>query len=160
MDPIERSLHYVLTTRNWGKLPEAGKSGEKLQLGRGLLVGFPNAKALDEQTAACNQALTIAQDASAQDLTLETQYVAALARSIQSLDAILAATVEGKPTHSAFADFRRATQDMIEAFDAKIDMLDAEPRSFAESTKKLHADMWQTRANDVAAASSSRKQVK
>jgi hypothetical protein len=157
MDPIERTLHYVLTTRNWGKLPEAGKSGEKLQLGLGLLAGFPNATALDEQTAACKQALSIAQDAGAQDLALETQYVAALVRSIQSLDKILAATAEGKPTQSALADFRRATQDMIEAFDAKIDLLDAEPKSFAESTKKLHADMWQARANDVAAACSSRK---
>ena len=96
--------------------------------------------------------MDIAKAAEAQDLALEAEYVAALVRSVQAFDAIIAATRENRGADAALADFRRAAQDMAAAFNAKTDLVEAEPKSFAESTKKLHAEVWDKRVKAIATA--------
>jgi len=149
MAPIERSLHYVLTTRNWDKLAEALKAGETLQPGRGVLAGFPNSKALDEQLTTCERALSIAEETGAQDLILETQYVAAFARSLKALNTLLAQAVKGQRPGSALSELRQGTRKLATAFDSKIDLVKAEPKGFAAATKKRHAEMWTKRVKDI-----------
>ena len=151
MAPIERSLHYALTTRNWGKLSEALKAGEPLRPSRGVLAGFPNSKTLDEQLTACERALSIVEETGAQDLILETQYVAALVRSLKALNALLAQVTQD-PHSEALAELRQGTEDLAKAFDAKMDLVKAEPRDFAEATKKQHAEMWTKRVKDISDA--------
>jgi len=152
MDPIERALNYVLTTRTWSKLPDALKSREPLQLGRGILAGFPNAKSLSEQMAECERARQLAETVGAHDIVLETQYVAAFLRSLTGLNGLLAQGGKPQASDAALADFHRATQDMIDAMNRKTDLLTAEPKSFAESMKKKHEQLWQDRVTRIARA--------
>jgi len=148
MAPVQRSLHYALTTRHWDKVAKALKAGEPLQPARGVLAGFPRPKAIDEQLATCERARSIAEETGAQDLILETQYVAALVRSLQALNALLTQAAKD----SALSNLRQGTQDMSKAFDAKTDLVTAEPRAFAEATKKQHAEMWSKRVEAISDA--------
>ena len=152
MDPVEKTLHYVLTTRNWGKLPDAVKSSEQLQPGQALLAGFPSTAALAEQIAVCQRARAVASDAEAPELVFESDYAIAFTRALQALNTLLAAAAPGQSRDAALADLRRLARDMTTAFDAKTDLVKAEPAAFAEATKTLHAELWRTRVEDIAAA--------
>ena len=151
MAPVEQPLHYVLTTRNWNKLPDAMKAGEALGPGRGILAGFPNTQTLDAQLAACERGQALAKQAAARDLALETDYAAAFVRSLKALNALVDRGARAQQA-AALAALGQGARDMIKAFDARMDLVKAEPKDFAVSIKKLHAEMWEQRVNAVSAA--------
>ena len=155
IDPIERGHEPALRSRAWGDVPEAIKARQPLRFDRGLLAGIPNANAFDDQFAVCEQALGIAKSAGAKELVLETQYLAAFVRSLKALNALVAQAAKAEPRprmDARLAELRQATKDMADAMDRKTDLLVAEPRDFAQSIKRLHADMWDKRVKAVEAA--------
>ena len=127
------------------------KSREPVQLGRGVSAGFPTAKDLDAQLAECERAQAMAQDAGARDMVLEAQYVASLARWLKALHLLLVRAARGRNANAELVTLRQASQDMAAAFDAKTDLVEAEPKSFAESIKKLHAELWEKRVGGLEA---------
>lgn len=151
MAPVEQSLHYVLTTRNWDKLPDAIKAGEALVPGRGILAGFPNTHALDAQLAACERGRALAKQAAALDLALETDYAAALARTLKALNALLDPGAREQQA-AALAALGQGPRDMVKAFDDGMALVEAEPKDFAGSIKKLHAELWDQRVSAVSSA--------
>ena len=152
MDPIERALHYALTTRNWAEIPKASKDKAKLRPGHGVLAGFPNAATLKMHSDGCQRALSIAENIGAQDLVIETKYVVALLQTLAALNAIsTAARPDGSPS-TEIAELRRGLIAMLRTFNAQMDLLNVEPKAFGESSKKNHSEMWRERVEAIVEA--------
>ncbi len=148
MARLEHAIAPAIRSRAWSKLPAAIRSRQKLEMGKGLLSGFCRPTAYARQLDACQRALSIAQAAGEQDLALETQYARALVQAVAALNGVLA----GRSSRAALARLKQASEEMIRTFDARMDLLRAEPRSFAAATKKKHADLWRRRVLALQAA--------
>ncbi|MFH0965975.1 MAG: glycoside hydrolase family 20 zincin-like fold domain-containing protein [Planctomycetota bacterium] len=125
--------------------------------------GFPTEERYDEALAACEKALGIADGLKKRDLALETKYAAAFITMLKTLNQIL---VEAPKADLSQAEDRRrlnvlrdeyaaAINEMIEAFDQKTDLLQAEPKTFADSMKTAHREMWETARQGMVSAVSS-----
>jgi hypothetical protein len=158
--PVEAQTWWTLGSALWAKAPEWIMARQTAKLGTGLLATFPNPSSLDAALSACQQAKATAQAIGRQDLELETQYVAACVSALKSVhelqeQASTPAPFSAEPRRkleASRAALRGAVSEMIRAFDQRADLLKSEPKSFAESIKKIHTDLWNGRLAGIEAA--------
>ncbi|MBT3379062.1 MAG: hypothetical protein HN406_25900 [Lentisphaerae bacterium] len=157
MDPVEKALHYVISTRVWGRFPEALTQKMAIPPGRDLLAGFPHGKELVDYVDVCKRATKLAGEGNAPDLALESSYAAALCRLIEAVNSLFAIPESDESAAALLAGLRQAGNDMNRIFGERMSRVDAAPSAFAESTVKLHSELWGDRIASLTKAASAGK---